>query len=106
LSILQSQRIELSYAQYELFLSSSQDMYGNPYNFESYYQQEKVFDISTIKEIQKMELYFYQESQSFIDKDEKQVPHNDDFGNPLLPNLFTKDAYICLGYDIASFDND
>lgn len=106
LPILQSQRVELSYARYELFLSSTNDMYGNPYNFESYYQQEKVFNISAIKEIQKMELYFYQEPQSFIDKNEKQVPYNDDFGNPLLPNLFTKDAYICLGYDIASFDND
>lgn len=106
LEFLQSNRKEISYAQYELFLSSSNDMYGNPYNFESYYQQEKVFDISAIKEIQKMELYFYQEPQSFIDKNEKQVPYNDDFGNPLLPNLFTKDAYICLGYDVASFDND
>lgn len=106
LEFLQSQRTELSYVKYELFLSSSNNMYGNPYNFESYYQQEKVFDISAIKEIQKMELYFYQEPQSFIDKNEKQVPYNDDFGNPLLPNLFTKDAYICLGYDVASFDND
>lgn len=106
LPILQEQRIELSYAKYELFLSSSEDMYGNPYNFESYYQQEKVFDISAIKEIQRMELYFYQEAASFIDKNGELVPYNDNFGNPLLPNLFTKDAYICLGYDVATFDND
>ena len=32
---------------YELTLSND-DMYGNPYNFESYFSQEKVFDISDI----------------------------------------------------------
>ena len=103
---LQDNRKELSYAKYELFLSSSNDMYGNPYNFETFYQQEKVFDISPIKQIEKMELYFYQEPQSFIDKNGKQVPHLDEFDNPLLPNLFTKDAYICLGYDVATFNED
>ena len=42
---LQSEQKKLNFKQYELFLSSKQDMYGNPYNFESFYQQEKVFDI-------------------------------------------------------------
>ena len=103
---LEKAKEDLSYAKYELFLASNKDMYGNPYNFESYYQQEKVFDISAIKEIKKMELYFYQKSESFIDKQGKLIPYEDMFRNPLLPNLFTKDAYICLGYDIASFNND
>jgi predicted glutamine amidotransferase len=35
---------------YELTLSS-EDMYGNPYNFESYFSQEKVFDISDVNNI-------------------------------------------------------
>lgn len=103
---LEENRVELSYAKYDLYLSSSRDMYGNPYNFETFYQQEKVFDISSIKQIEKMELYFYQQPLSFIDKNGNQVPYLDDFDNPLLPNLFTKDVYICLGYDVASFNED
>ena len=103
---LQSEQKKLNFKQYELFLSSKQDMYGNPYNFESFYQQEKVFDISNIKQIESIELYFYQEVNSFLDKNSELVPYLDDFGNLLMPNLFTKDPYICLGYDIADFDND
>lgn len=103
---LQSEQKKLNFKQYELFLSSKQDMYGNPYNFESFYQQEKVFDISNIKQIESIELYFYQEINSFLNKDNKMIPYLDDFGNLLMPNLFTKDPYICLGYDIADFDND
>lgn len=103
---LEEGRKNLSYKKYELTLSSTNDMYGNPYNFDSYYQQEKVFDISEIKQIEKMELYFYQVPTSFINKDKQKVPYLDDFGNPLLPNLFTKDAYICLGYDVATFNED
>lgn len=103
---LQSEQKKLNFKQYELFLSSKQDMYGNPYNFESFYQQEKVFDISNIKQIESIELYFYQEVNSFLDKDGKLIPYLDEFGNLLMPNLFTKDPYICLGYDITDFDNN
>lgn len=103
---LQSEQKKLNFKQYELFLSSKQDMYGNPYNFESFYQQEKVFDISNIKQIESIELYFYQDVNSFLNKDNELVPYLDEFGNLLVPNLFTKDPYICLGYDIADFDND
>jgi len=34
-------------------------MYGNPYNFETYFNQEKVFDISNINNIEKVEVWFY-----------------------------------------------
>jgi hypothetical protein len=36
----------------------------------------------------------------------KQVPYMDEFEGDLLPNLFTKDSYICLGYDITEFDDN
>lgn len=81
-------------------------MYGNPFDFESYYQQEKVFDISSLETITRMELYFFQESGSFLDDKNVLIPHKDEFDMLLSPNLFTKDAYICLGYDISEFAND
>lgn len=90
---------------YQLFLSSN-DMYGDPFNFQSFYQQEKVFDISSIGTITYMRLKFYQRPNTFFDKKKELIPYKDDFEMLLLPNLFTKDTYICLGYDISEFDND
>ena len=54
-----------SYSKYELYLSSA-DMYGDPYNFQSFYQQEKVYDISGLGKIINMKLEFYQTPESFI----------------------------------------
>ena len=72
-------------------------MIGDPYNFSSYYQQEKLFDISHIYQIRKMELQFYQKRDFF-----------DRFGQPLKildePNLFIKDVIVSFGYDISEFD--
>lgn len=46
---------------WELTFSSS-EMVGNPYKFATYFQQEKVFDISDIANIKKIEVYLYQNS--------------------------------------------
>ena len=45
---------------YDLTFNNN-DMYGNPYQFEDYFYQEKVFDISAINNIEKVEVYFYQD---------------------------------------------
>lgn len=108
IEFLENELNKLSYQKMELYLSSVDDMYGNPYNFDSYYQQEKVFDISGIKQINKMDLYFYEVPESFKDKNGENVPYVEDFDQEtkLMPNLFSKDPYICLGYDIATFEDD
>lgn len=87
-------------------LLESNDMYGNPFDFESFYQQEKVFDISSLDTITRMELYFFQEVGTFIDNKNVPIPYQDEFDMLLSPNLFTKDPYICLGYDISEFADD
>lgn len=152
-----------SYAKYELYLSAT-DMYGDPYNFQSYYQQEKVYDISNLGKIINMKLEFYQTPESFIsnkvsnqliynklnpDMDGASwaeiqelyswpkkyqftreqfeamtqvdvnklifnmknylclVPHKHPLFETLLePNLFDKDPYICVGYDLESFSEE
>jgi hypothetical protein len=43
---------------YDLYLNQA-DMNGNPYDFQSFYMQEKVVDISHIDKIVGMQLYFY-----------------------------------------------
>jgi hypothetical protein len=45
-------------SKYVMYLTQ-EDMYGNPYNFETYFSQEKVFDITSFSRITAMELYFY-----------------------------------------------
>ena len=75
------------------------DMIGNPYNFESYYDQKKVFIIDGIKKITGMKLEFFQNDE-FKDNQKNLISGN------LPPNIFVKDIIISLGYDTNQFEND
>lgn len=91
-----------------LFFDCSQ-FYGNPYNFNSYYQQEAVFDISFLgdtAQITEMVLYFYQVPDTFFGADGNPLPYKDNLGNGIAPNLFVKDPYVCVGYSIGEFNDD
>ena len=87
------------------FYLDADDMYGNPYNFDGYYPQQKVFDISALAGFDIMRLYFYQ-GQDFKDCDGNAITATDAFGNGLKENLFVNDLYICLGYDIKDIYSD
>ena len=67
-------------------------------------------DISELKNIIGMELYFYQEPGSFLDKDKKEIPYkNEDEGfgsGNFANNLFTKSPYVCLGYSLDEFNSE
>lgn len=95
----------LKYRYYDLQLSSN-DMYGNPFGFDSFYQQEKVFDISSLGPITACELYFFEKPGSFKDKKNVLLSYQDEFGNLLIPNLFVKNPYICLGYGLSEFESE
>lgn len=83
------------------------NMNGNPYNFQSYFQQEKVFDLSPVKgRIIQMELQFYQKAGTFKDIEGNQCPYKDFLGNLITPNLYVNDIYIGLGFDINEFDDE
>lgn len=88
---------------YMMYLDSS-DMYGNPYNFESYYNQEKVFDIAGLGTIKKLTVDFYQ-LRNFNGAD-GYVEWKDDFDVPLFDNLFVNDVYVCAGYNLGEYTND
>lgn len=85
---------------------SSLDMYGNPYNFQSFMEQESVFDISDLGNIYRMELYFYQVPNTFKDKDGNLIPYQTITKSRLPDNLFVKDPYICLGYNLSDFQDE
>ena len=85
---------------------SSLNMYGNPYNFQSFMEQEAVYDISELGNIYKMELFFYQTPKSFKDKNGNLIPYQNITKNRLPNNLFVKDPYICLGYNLSNFTGE
>lgn len=91
---------------YDLYLDA-QDMNGNPYAFSTFYSQEKVFNIENIGKIVSMELQFYEKPETFInDVNGDLIKWQDFLGNKINPNLFVKDCYICIGYDVATFEDD
>ena len=87
-------------------LLDSSDMYGNPYDFESFFQQEKVFDISSLGTITGIRCEFYQVKNSFTDSSGAAVSLIDDYGNEAMPNLFVKDIFICAGYDLRDIKDE
>lgn len=101
---------------YVLYLNTD-DMYGDVYNFDSFFQHEKVFDISSFGAITGMDLYFYQKpcnseheketvDEGFHLKDGSSFEYQDFLGNAVAPNLFVKDFYICVGYNLADFNKE
>lgn len=93
---------------YELTFNSA-DMIGNPYQFEDYFIQEKVFDISNINNIKQIEVYFYQDS-NFKDSLDQKIPYqdiDDILGETIKPNnLFTNDVKMFLGYAADAFTEE
>lgn len=101
------------------FYLSASNMYGNPYNFETYYEQQIIIPLESVEgNITQIDIYFYQESGSFKDKDGNLIPYIENEAQDsqnknetveskkLLDNLFVKDVYLCLGYDINIFNKD
>ena len=82
------------------------DMYGNPYNFEGYYSQEIIIDISGIAEIKNIKIYLYQ-NNNFKDESNNLITYNT-FSNLSLPpnNIFVKDIYMGLGIATDEVENE
>lgn len=93
------------------------DMYGSPYNFENYYQQEKVFPITELNTITDIIVDFYQIAGSFYDIDNNILTLQDavtntdadglntyttEFGD----NLFVNNVYVGLGYDVSEITDE
>lgn len=94
---------------------NSSDMIGNPYQFEDYFSQEKVFDISYISSIKRIDVYFYQ-GNNFLDGSGNKIPYsmNNDYDDGILDsdfslrpnNLFVDNVKIYLGYDKNEFSGE
>ena len=94
------------------------DFYGDPYNYETYYTQAKVVDISEINQIESMRLVFYQANDfKLSDKENdfyinpKETVVKDTEGNVIGvyetdDNIFVDNVYISLGYNLDKFTED
>lgn len=105
---------EISSQDYNIYLDTS-DMYGNPYNFEGYYQQEIVIDISSLAKINSIKIYLYQRN-NFKDKDGNIITYdwfNDEnnklskgWNNKPFNNIYVKDIYMSLGIALDEIQNE
>lgn len=84
------------------FVFDSKDFFGNIYNFNAYYTQEAVFDISQYSDLILSDIFLfgYQKS-NFKDINGKLIPSEN-----VSDNIFINNYYICLGNDISEFKGD
>lgn len=82
------------------------DMYGNPYNFEGYYSQEIVIDTSAVAKIYNIKIFFYQKD-NFKDSNNNLISYANDFNMSIPPNnIFVKDIYMGLGISADEIENE
>ena len=88
------------------------DMTGNLYHFDTYINQQKLFDISQLQNISRLEIELYQ-NNDFYDIEGKLIPHTIE-GDPILnipeedmnDNILLQDIEIFLGYAVDKFNGD
>ncbi len=93
------------------FTFSSKEMLGDPYKFDYFFTQEKVIDISSIDNINKIEIFFYQNGafeNSQGDKiDWQQISYIPGLPSAKLPNnLFVNNIKLFLGYESDLYKED
>lgn len=85
------------------------DMVGDPYGFNMYVKQEKVFNTSYLSNVNTLIVSLYQQN-NFIDEDGKYIPWT--YGDESLSskkldnNIFVKDLNIFFGSDVGEFTQD
>lgn len=109
----------------ESFELNNSEMFGNPYNFETYYEQQEVVDIENLGIITKIKIDLYQ-NKDFYDKntqylkcstdgyktdsEKRPIIGKDGFyipeGEILGDNICVKDLFICAGDDASKFTTD
>lgn len=100
----------------KIFYFDVDDFFGDPYDYDTYYQQQALFTIGDLGAIVDIQVDLFQgvieinnsEIGTFTDINGQLVSwHNDIFTDELLDNnIFVKDIYLSLGYNENQFDND
>lgn len=94
------ERTEAGVTKNHCFYLDSNDMYGNPYKYSTFFSQEQMYNISHIFEIISMRLVFYQKCDFFL---EDGTLHSVVEGKD---NIFIENPYISFGFDVSNFTED
>lgn len=89
---------------YELLLDTN-DMIGNPYKFNAFTEQSKIFDLTIMKDIKKLDVYLYQ-NNDFYTSDGTHFRWQDDENTAVTDNIFVSDIQIYLGFPENEFNGD
>lgn len=93
-----------------IYTFDSSEFFGDIYNFETYYTQEAIFDISGYSNypIQNIILEAYQKDNFKISDGSDLLYENNLFDNNFEPsnNIFIKNPFICLGTAVEEFKKD
>jgi hypothetical protein len=87
-------------------------MNGNPYYFDTFINQTKLFDISDLEDIKSVDIYLYQ-SNNFKDENYNMIPYQIE-GDPILNipaekmnnNILMANLKVYLGYPLDEFNGD
>ena len=88
---------------YYTFYFSSKEMLGDPYNYDTFYLQEKTFDISGIKQIDAIRIGFFQDADFKSNSSGYLIAQEEDILNA---NLFINDPVVAIGYNANKFSED
>lgn len=83
----------------KIFKLQVEDMIGNPYAFETYFSQEKIFDVSDVQNVTKLEVKFFQD-KNFINKSGNAITASE------FANLFCSDVEFYFGYDLSDIEGE
>lgn len=89
---------------YELLLDTA-DMIGNPYKFNTFTEQSKIFDLTIMKDIKKLDIYLYQ-NNDFYTSDGTHFRWQDNENVAVTDNIFVSDIQIYLGFPENEFNGD
>lgn len=81
------------------------DFYGSLYNYETFYNQEKVFDIEDLGVITDLILTFFQDND-FEDAKGNRISGMIDVENEVPNNIFMSSPYVSIGYNLNKFNSD
>ena len=97
--------VEDGSGKFTTFQLTTQEMYGNPYYFETFYSQNILVNIGDIEEIKSLHLAFVQRND-FYTSEGYEASGEGENGTRAPGNIFLKAPYISVGYDISTFAGD
>lgn len=85
------------------YLSSEVDMYGDPYNYMTYFKQEQIFNISDFKTITNVKIWFY-EGDDFTNGNKEIINPELDNDNNEIKNIYMVNPYIAFGFLLDKYE--